>query len=616
MSTIPIDHRTSALSETLSRNQAELVADWVHEMSGSTRRSDLIKDSELRSQCTQFLALTKQALDAGGTNFNSGTWDPVREMLSKISRTRAEQGFTPAETAMFVFSAKRPLFSQLRQACKNDAAALAAETWAATELLDSMGLYTTEIYQKSREAIIKRQQEELLELSTPVVKLWDGVLALPIIGTLDSARTQVVMESLLQAIVQTNSPEKGAVRWHNLRSEFPEGPPPTILTVDDNEAIRYTLVRSLRDAGFRVLEARTGTEALARAAENPDLITLDVNLPDIHGFDLCKKIKSNPGTAHIPILHLSSTFVDPDSRVIGLASGADAYLAEPIDRAELVATISALLRLKNAEMQARLQASLAEKARHELQELNAEPEIRVQERTRELEDANDSLRDLSGKLLQMQDSERRRIARELHDGVGQLLAAMIMNLAIIHERADITDQRANEALAENRSMAQEILRGIRTISHLLHPPLLDEAGLPSALRLYIEEFSQRSGIKVRLECDDVGRLHPDLETALFRVTQECLSNVHRHSTSLTANVMLRQEEGHLALEVKDMGRGIPQEKEQELMVGGGGVGLRGMRERIAQLGGRLRIESTAEGTRVVAFLPNRIAAPTETGRVA
>ena len=125
-------------------------------------------------------------------------------MLGDVSRTRAQQGFTPSETAMFVFSAKRAIFVQIRQACK-DADSLAAETWAATELLDSMGLYTTEVYQKSREEVIRRQQEELLELSTPVVKLWDGILALPIIGTLDSARTQIVMESLLQAIVQTNS---------------------------------------------------------------------------------------------------------------------------------------------------------------------------------------------------------------------------------------------------------------------------------------------------------------------------------------------------------------------------------------------------------------------------
>jgi rsbT co-antagonist protein RsbR len=205
MSTIPINNRTSALSEILSHGQAELLAGWLSEMSGSTRRSDLMKDAELRAQCAQFLSLVKQALDAGSANFNSSAWDAVREMLSSVSRTRAEQGFTPTETATFIFSAKRPIFSQLRQICKNDAEALATEIWTATQLLDSMGLYTTEIYQKSRESLIKRQQEELLELSTPVVKLWEGVLALPIIGTLDSARTQVVMESLLQAIVQSNS---------------------------------------------------------------------------------------------------------------------------------------------------------------------------------------------------------------------------------------------------------------------------------------------------------------------------------------------------------------------------------------------------------------------------
>ena len=147
----------------------------------------------------------KQALETGGPNFNSPAWDRVREMLGDISRARAERGFSPTETASFVFSAKRPLFEKLRRSLKNDADSLAAEIWTATELLDAMGLYTTEVYQKSREGVIKRQQEELLELSTPVVKLWDGILALPIIGTLDSARTQVVMESLLQSIVQTNS---------------------------------------------------------------------------------------------------------------------------------------------------------------------------------------------------------------------------------------------------------------------------------------------------------------------------------------------------------------------------------------------------------------------------
>jgi rsbT co-antagonist protein RsbR len=196
----------SALANILTTDHEVILAEWMKEMSGSVRRSDLMKESELRSQCSQFLRLFKDALAAGGMNFQSSAWDGIREMLSDTSRSRAQMGFSPVETASFVFSVKRPLFTQIRQKSKGgDAEALANEMWATNELLDAIGLFTTGIYQKSREEVIRRQQEELLELSTPVVKLWEGVLALPIIGTLDSARTQVVMEALLQAIVQTNS---------------------------------------------------------------------------------------------------------------------------------------------------------------------------------------------------------------------------------------------------------------------------------------------------------------------------------------------------------------------------------------------------------------------------
>jgi len=205
MSTVPIDRKSLALFSILSKNQEEIVSDWIREMTGATRRSDLIKESELRTQCTEFLRLMNHALERAGADFRSEAWEPVRGMLREISQTRAQQGFSPSETGMFVFSVKKPLFGHIRRAHKDDAEGLANESWIVTELLDAMGLYTTEIYQKSREEVIKRQQEELLELSTPVVKLWEGILALPIIGTLDSARTQVVMESLLQAIVQTNS---------------------------------------------------------------------------------------------------------------------------------------------------------------------------------------------------------------------------------------------------------------------------------------------------------------------------------------------------------------------------------------------------------------------------
>jgi signal transduction histidine kinase len=402
----------------------------------------------------------------------------------------------------------------------------------------------------------------------------------------------------------SNFVPQASAKWQDFGSSPLDRNNSTILTVDDNEAIRYTLVRSLRDAGFRVIEARTGSEALARASENPDLITLDVNLPDVHGFELCRQIKSNPATAHIPILHLSSTFVDPESRVHGLASGADAYLAEPIDRAELVATIGALLRLKNAENQARQQAALAESARNELAQLNAVLEDRVRERTAELEIANSSLRELSARILQMQDHERKRIARELHDSVGQLLAAIQMNIAVIElEQAKLSPQ-AVKALGDSDSMVLEILRSIRTISHLLHPPLLDESGLPSALKWYVDEFSQRSGVNVALECDpEIGRLPTDLETAVFRVVQECLGNVHRHSASQTATVRLHQQDDRVRLVIQDFGRGIPATKQRELNLGGGGVGLRGMRERVVQLGGELGIQSAGNGTTVTATLP-------------
>jgi rsbT co-antagonist protein RsbR len=197
--------KSIGLTEVLEKHEAAILDDWIKEMSGATRRSDLIKDSDLRAQCTRFLKLVRQGTEAGSLDLQSSSWQPVREQLEDISASRAQQGFTPSETATFVLSVKKPLFGQLRDLAGSDASALAAELWTTTELIDSLGLYTTEMYLKTREQLIRRQQEEMLELSTPVVKLWDGILALPVIGTLDSARTQVVMEALLENIVKTNS---------------------------------------------------------------------------------------------------------------------------------------------------------------------------------------------------------------------------------------------------------------------------------------------------------------------------------------------------------------------------------------------------------------------------
>ena len=197
----------SRLPHVLERYESEILSDWLNELSGNgARRDERIPESELRRQAQDFLRLTREAARAGNvTDIRVEAWSEVRDFLGDISRTRAAQGFTPAQTATFVFSLKQPVFTRLRKESGKDADALANEVWGATTLLDQLGLYTTEIHQKSREEIIVRQQQDMLELSTPVVKLWDGVLALPMIGTLDSARTQVVMETLLQRIVETGA---------------------------------------------------------------------------------------------------------------------------------------------------------------------------------------------------------------------------------------------------------------------------------------------------------------------------------------------------------------------------------------------------------------------------
>ncbi|HEY9892171.1 MAG TPA: STAS domain-containing protein, partial [Candidatus Sericytochromatia bacterium] len=190
----------------LKNYQSELLSSWLQEQLGAGIRSDLIKETQLREECKEFLGLLTQAVQSGNlTNIQASQWREVREMLASISRMRGQKGFTPTETATFIFSFKQPLFARLRQEFAQDSTALIEETWLATTVLDKLGLWTMENYQKVREEVIIRQQEELMELSTPVVKLWDGILALPIIGTLDSARTQIVMESLLQRIVETGA---------------------------------------------------------------------------------------------------------------------------------------------------------------------------------------------------------------------------------------------------------------------------------------------------------------------------------------------------------------------------------------------------------------------------
>jgi two-component system, NarL family, sensor kinase len=226
------------------------------------------------------------------------------------------------------------------------------------------------------------------------------------------------------------------------------------------------------------------------------------------------------------------------------------------------------------------------------------------ERTAELSTANENLRELSGHLQQLRDDERKRIARELHDSVGQLLAGLSMNNATVQAQSHRLDPSAARVVSENSALVQQIGKEIRTISHLLHPPLLDVAGLASALRWYLDGFSERSNTKVDFEIPaEFRRLTDQMEIAIFRLVQECLTNIHRHSGSDCAKLTIREDDGSVVVEIQDGGKGISLEKQLELSSGRTGVGFRGMRERLRQFGGDLNIQSDNNGTVVKARLP-------------
>ena len=205
----------------------------------------------------------------------------------------------------------------------------------------------------------------------------------------------------------------------------------------------------------------------------------------------------------------------------------------------------------------------------------------------------------------MQDDERRRIARELHDSAGQILAALSMKLTPLATETSTPGLHSVKVIEESLGLVSELTMEVRTLSLLLHPPLLDEVGLSSALRLYLDGFAERSKIKVDLDIpDDFGRLSQDLETAIFRIVQESVTNIHRHSESAVARIRISRSGRDVSLEVEDKGKGIPLEKQSEMeSTGIAGVGIRGMRERMRQLGGTLEIFSDGRGTLILARLP-------------
>ena len=340
-----------------------------------------------------------------------------------------------------------------------------------------------------------------------------------------------------------------------------------ILVVDDQPGKLLTYEAMLGELGENLIKAHSGMEALEHLLKTDvALVLMDVSMPGMDGFETAQMIHAHPRFQNTPIVFVSAVRVTDLDRLKGYQHGAVDYVSVPV--------VPQLLRAK-----VRVFAELHRKTK-QLEVLNAQMTV-------------------------LRDEERRRIARELHDSVGQLLVAISMNSASVEAESHKLSPEAAKCVCENAAMVQEASKQIRTISHLLHPPLLDEVGLASALRWYVEGFSERSKIETKLDIPrGFAGLSQEMELSIFRTVQECLTNIHRHAGSPTAGIRITQDEASLRMEIEDAGKGIPPEKESALRSSVyGGVGLRGMRERLRQLGGILQVHSNGQGTRVVAVLP-------------
>jgi signal transduction histidine kinase len=354
--------------------------------------------------------------------------------------------------------------------------------------------------------------------------------------------------------------------------------PVNILMVDDQPAKLLSYEAILRDLNENLIKVSSGREALDHILKNDiALVLLDVSMPDIDGFELANMIRQHPRYQNMAIIFISGVHLTDVDRIQGYQRGAVDYISVPV--------VPELLRAKVSVF-----AELYRKTR-ELETVNNDLRI-----------AEERLRRLTGRLMQIQDAERRRVARDVHDGLGQYLVGVKMGIDQLARRFD-REPAVHESVSEISVLLNRAITETRTISHLLHPPLLDEIGLESALAVYIDGFGKRSGISVTVDvAPDLGRLESDVETALFRVVQECLLNVHRHSNSATASVSLERQNGDIRLQVRDEGVGMNTSQDGTSL----GVGLLGIRERIRQLDGTLEIVPVnGGGTRVVATIPNR-----------
>lgn len=380
-----------------------------------------------------------------------------------------------------------------------------------------------------------------------------------------------------------------------------------ILLVDDNADMR-DYIKRLLGKRYEAVAVSNGSMAAEVIRTQPfELVLADVMMPGLDGFQFLRMLRNDPTKNTIPVILISAR-AGQESRIEGLEHGADDYLIKPFSARELLARVDAHLRLAGLRQKATQDLRSSEERFRKLSERLG---IEVRSRTEELEQRNtqvakqaEQLRKLSARLLQLQDEERRRIARELHDSIGQLLTALGMNLVTLAKGVRDSDPRLAHTAEDSEQLIRQLTGEIRTMSYLLHPPLLDESGLAAALNWYIQGLRERGALEVRLSLPlDLGRLPRDMELVIFRLVQECLTNVHRHSGSKAATVLLARNPEGVILEVADRGRGISVAKLAEVRMGRAGVGLGGMRERVHQLGGELNIDSNPFGTKILIRLP-------------
>jgi signal transduction histidine kinase len=347
--------------------------------------------------------------------------------------------------------------------------------------------------------------------------------------------------------------------------------PVNILMVDDQPAKLLSYEVMLEELGENLLKAASGREALEILLKTDVAVVLmDVSMPELDGFQLAEMIREHPRFQKTAIIFISAVHRTDLDRLKGYQRGAVDYISVPV--------IPDLLRAKVSVF-----AELHRKAR-------------------QLELLNIELRRLSRSLMTAQDEERRRIARELHDGLGQDLTAAKMMLGSLVQPNQLKDPKDGKTVGEVLTMMDSVIEQVRTLSHLLHPPLLDEMGLLSALRWYTDGFAKRSGVVTLLDAaKDFPRLEPEMEMAIFKIVQESLTNVFRHAEAKEATVQLAARDGRACVSIVDNGKGIG--PSDELHPASYGIGVMGIKQRVEEFGGTLTLRNTGAGTRVEVQIP-------------